>query len=99
MGNIVEAYGAAQAIGASGRSKRFALLLPSAVGVAVALITVAGATVLSEASSASIGVAHAVASGVVLAVISISIIPHAFGEASRWVAVAATARFVVGYVL
>jgi ZIP family zinc transporter len=66
VGNIVEAYGAAQPIVASGRSKRFALLLLSAIGVAVALATVAGATVLSEASSASIGVAQAVASGAVL---------------------------------
>jgi ZIP family zinc transporter len=71
VGNIVEAYGAAQPIVASGRSKRFALILLSAIGVAVALATVAGATVLSEASSASIGVAQAVASGAVLAVISI----------------------------
>jgi zinc transporter, ZIP family len=99
VGNVVEAYGAAQPIVASGRSKRFALLLLSAIGVAVALATVAGATVLSEARSAPIGVAQAVASGAVLAVISISIVPHAFAEVSRWVAVAATTGFVAGYLL
>lgn len=99
VGNVVEAYGAAQPIVASGRSKGFALLLLGAIGVAVALATVAGATLLSEVSSAPIGVAQAVASGALLAAISISIVPHAFAEVSRWVAVAATAGFVAGYVL
>jgi zinc transporter, ZIP family len=99
VGNVVEAYGAAQPIVAAGRTRRFAVLLLTGIGVAVALATIAGATVLAEAPDEPIGVAQAVASGAVLAVISISIVPHAFDEVSRWVAVAATTGFVVGYLL
>lgn len=83
VGNVVEAYGAAQPIIVGGRSKRFAVLVLSAIGVAVALATVAGATVLADARPEPVGVAQAVASGAVLAVISISIVPHAFAEVSR----------------
>lgn len=99
VGNVVEAYGAAQPIIVGGRSKRFAVLVLSAIGVAVALATVAGATVLADARPEPVGVAQAVASGAVLAVISISIVPHAFAEVSRWVAIAAAAGFVAGYLL
>jgi ZIP family zinc transporter len=99
LGNLVEAYGATQPIVAAGRSRRFAIGLLAAIGLVVALATLAGATVLANASSEPIGFAQAVASGAVLAVISISVIPYAFAEVSRWVAVAAALGFVVGYVL
>jgi zinc transporter, ZIP family len=99
LGNLVEAYGATQPIVAAGRSRRFAIGLLAAIGLVVALATLAGATVLANASSEPIGFAQAVASGAVLAVISISVIPYAFAEVSRWVAVALALGFVVGYVL
>lgn len=99
LGNLVEAYGATQPIVAAGRSKTFALGLLSGIGLVVALATLAGATVLADASPEPIGFAQAVASGAVLAVISISVIPYAFAEVSRWVAVAASLGFVTGYVL
>jgi zinc transporter, ZIP family len=99
IGNVIEAYGAAQPIIMGGRSKRFAVLVLSAIGAAVALATVAGATILADARPEPVGVAQAVASGAVLAVISISIVPHAFAEVSRWVAIAAVAGFVAGYLL
>ena len=99
LGNLVEAYGATQPILAGGRSRAFALTLLSVIGVVVALATLAGATVLGDASPEPIGVTQAVASGAVLAVICVSVIPYAFAEVSRWVAVAATLGFVAGYVL
>jgi hypothetical protein len=46
-----------------------------------------------------IGSAQALAAGAVLAVISISIIPHAFEEVSSLVALAAAAGFIGGYLL
>lgn len=99
LGNLVEAYGATQPIVAAGRSRGFAVALLSGIGLVVALATLVGATLLAGASPEPIGVAQAVASGAVLAVISISVIPYAFAEVSRWVAVAAALGFVTGYVL
>jgi zinc transporter, ZIP family len=99
IGNVVEAYGAAQPIIAGGHTRGFAIRLLGMIGVALALATVVGGTVLSDASAELVGVAQAVAAGAVLAVISIAIAPHAFSEVSRLAAVATVAGFVVGYLL
>lgn len=99
VGNLVEAYGAAQPIIAGGRSRRFAVTLLSAIGVALALATVLGGTVLAGASGELIGTAQAVAGGAVLAVVSIAIVPHAFAEVNRLVASATVAGFIAGYLL
>jgi zinc transporter, ZIP family len=99
LGNVVEAYGAAQPIIAGGHSRAFAIRLLGMIGVALALATVLGGTVLSDASAELVGVAQAVAAGAVLAVISIAIAPHAFSAVSRMAAVATVAGFIVGYLL
>jgi zinc transporter, ZIP family len=99
LGNMVEAYGAAQPIIAGGHTRAFAIRLLGMIGAALALATVLGGTVLSDASAELVGVAQAVAAGAVLAVISIAIAPHAFSEVSRLAAVATVAGFIVGYLL
>jgi zinc transporter, ZIP family len=99
IGNVVESYGAAQPILAAGRSRRFALILLGAIGLALAFATVLGGTVLADASDGLVGTAQAVAAGAVLAVISIAVIPYAFKEVSTGVAIATVLGFVVGYVL
>ena len=99
VGNVVEAYGAAQPIVASGRSRRFALTLLAAIGLALAFATVLGATVLADASDTLIGTAEGVAAGAVLAVVSISVIPYAFAEVSSGVATATVLGFIGGYLL
>ena len=99
VGNLVEAYGAAQPIIMAGRTKRFAITLLAAIGFALAFATVLGGTVLADASDALVGTAQAVAAGAVLAVVSIAIIPHAFETVSRGVALATVLGFVAGYVL
>ena len=99
VGNVVEAYGAAQPIVAGGRTRRFAVTLLTTIGVALALATVLGATVLADASPQIVGTAQAVAAGAVLAVISIAIVPHAFEEVNRVVASATVVGFVAGYLL
>jgi ZIP family zinc transporter len=99
VGNVVEAYGAAQPIIVGGHSKRFAVVLLGAIGVALAAATLVGGTVLSDASPSVVGTAQAVAAGAVLAVVSISIIPHAFEEVSSLVASATALGFVAGYLL
>jgi ZIP family zinc transporter len=99
VGNLVESYGAAQPIIAEGRTKRFAVVLLGAIGLALAFATVLGATVLSDASPELIGTTQAVAAGAVLAVLSISIVPYAFDEVSSRVALATVAGFICGYLL
>jgi zinc transporter, ZIP family len=99
VGNVVEAYGAAQPIVASGRTRRFALTLLAAIGLALAFATVLGGTVLADASDTLIGTAEAVAAGAVLAVVSISVIPYAFEKVSGEVAIAMVLGFIGGYLL
>lgn len=99
IGNAVEAYGSAQPILAGGRSRRFAIALLGGIGLAIALATVLGGTLLAEASPELIGTTQAVAAGAVLAVISIAVIPHAFEEVSRLVAAAIVLGFICGYLL
>ncbi len=97
VGNVVEAYGAAQPIVAGGHTRRFAVTLLAVIGLALAFATVLGGTVLADASGELVGTSQAVAAGAVLAVISIAIVPHAFDEVNRTVAMAIAAGFVVGY--
>lgn len=99
IGNVVEAYGAAQPIVAGGHSARFAVSLMGVIGLSLLGATVLGATLLSGASPSFIGTTQAVAAGAVLAVILVSIVPHAFDEVNSLVACAAVAGFVVGYLL
>lgn len=99
LGNVVEAYGAAQPIIAGGHTVRFALTIMGAIGIALAAATVLGGTVLADASAELIGTAQAIAAGAVLAVISIAIIPHAFSEVSGRVASATVLGFIAGYLL
>jgi ZIP family zinc transporter len=99
LGNVVEAYGAAQPILAGGRSPRFVVALLGGIGAALALATVLGGTVLADASPAVVGTAQAVAAGAVLAVVSIAIVPHAFTQVSSRVATAIVAGFIAGYLL
>jgi zinc transporter, ZIP family len=99
VGNLVEAYGAAQPIVAGGHTRRFAVQLLGGIGLALAVATVLGGTILAKASSELVGSGQAVAAGAVLAVVSISIVPHAFSEVNRTAAVAAVAGFVSGYLL
>ena len=99
VGNVVEAYGAAQPIIASGRPKGFAVALLAAIGLALAGATLLGGTVLANASPALIGGAEALASGAVLAVVAVSIILYAFPGVTSMVAAAAVVGFSVGYLL
>jgi len=99
LGNLVEAYGAAQPILAGGRSPRFVLGLLGGIGLALALATTVGGTVLADASEELVGTLQAIAAGALLAVISVAIVPHAFSEVSRAVATATVTGFVAGYLL
>ena len=99
FGNVVEAYGAAQPIVAGGRTRGFAIGMMGAIGLALALATVLGGTVLADIPAEAIGTAEAIAAGAVLAVVTIAVIPHAFDEVSSVVASATVLGFIGGYLL
>jgi len=99
VGNAVEAYGAAQPIIAGGHPKIFAVRLLSLIGAALTVATLLGGTLLASVSPAVIGSAQALAAGAVLAVISVSIIPHSFSQVSSEVATASVVGFIAGYLL
>jgi zinc transporter, ZIP family len=99
VGNVTEAYGAAQPILAGGKTRRFAIGLLTGIGVVLAAATVFGATVGDDAPLLIGGTAQALAAGAVIAVLSISIVPYAFEDANRAVALATTLGFTAGYVL
>ena len=99
IGNVVEAYGATQPIIAGGHPRRFAIGLMSSIGVALMAATILGGTLLTGVDPVIIGAAEAVAAGAVLAVVSVSVIPHAFSQVSSAVAVASMLGFVAGFLL
>ena len=99
LGNVVEAYGAAQPILAGGHRPGFVMRPLGGIGLVLAAATVVGGTVLAEASPGLVGTAEAVAAGAVLAVVSIAIVPYAFAEVSSGVATATVLGFVAGYLL
>jgi ZIP family zinc transporter len=77
VGNVVEAYGAAQPISMGGRSGRFAVGLLAAIGVTLAAATVLGGTALADIDETAVAFLQALAAGAVLAVVLVSIVPHA----------------------
>jgi ZIP family zinc transporter len=99
VGNLVESYGAAQPIVVAGRSRGFAVALLAGIGLALALATVIGGSVLADAGGGFVGTAQAVAAGAVVAVVTVSIVPHAFSEVSREVATATVLGLIAGYLL
>lgn len=99
VGNITESYGAAQPIIASGRSRGFAVVLLTGIGLALAAVTVLGGLGGQALGATVVGATQAVAAGAVIAVVSISILPYAFDTANRRVALVTVVGFVVGYLL
>lgn len=97
VGNTVEGYGAAQPMIAGGRSKWLTLGLLAGIAATLAVATVLGGALLSEASEALVGSVEAIAAGAVLAVISIVL--YACSEVSRLVATVTVLGFVGGYLL
>ena len=82
-----------------GHAKRFAVVLLGGIGFALTGAAILGGTVLADASDEFVGGAQALAAGAVLAVVSISIVLHAFAEVSSRVATATVLGFIAGYLL
>ena len=99
VSNLTESYGASAFMIGGGRSKWFALAIFGGIAVALLLALVVGSSVLSATSDHVAGFAQALAAGAVIATVSISILPNAFLEVSRFAALATVVGFVLGYLL
>ena len=99
VSNLVESYGASEAIVTAGYSRRYPIALFLGIGVALVVAIFIGAELLAGLNDRFVGFAEAVAGGAIFATVLIAIVPHAFAEVSRWAAVAAGAGFVVSYLL
>lgn len=99
ISNLTEAYGASVFIIQGGRARLLPLGIFAGIAAALVIALVLGATLLSSVGDSLIGFASATAGGAVLATVSISIIPHAYLEVSRFVAIAGALGFVVGFLL
>jgi zinc transporter, ZIP family len=99
VSNLTESYGSSEAIVTAGYSRGYPIALFAAIGLALLVAIVVGATVLAGTSDRVIGTAEAVAGGAIFATVLVAIIPHAFAEVSRWAAVAAMAGLAAGYLL
>ncbi|HEU4490239.1 MAG TPA: hypothetical protein VFR74_05150 [Jiangellales bacterium] len=99
VGNLTESYGAARPIVTGGASRASAVALLGGIGLGLGAVVVLGGTVAAGLPATAVGVAQALAAGAVVAVLSISVLPYAFREASRPVAVVATAGLALGYLL
>jgi zinc transporter, ZIP family len=99
VSNLTESYGASVFIVQGGSSRRLALGLFAGIAAALIAALVVGVTLLSSASDSVVGLSEAIAAGAVLATVSITIIPPAFREVSRFAAIAAVAGFLVGFLL
>jgi ZIP family zinc transporter len=82
-----------------GHAKRFAVVLLGGIGLALAGAAILGGTVLADTSDDFVGGAQALAAGAVLAVVSISVVPHAFADVLSGVATATVLGFIAGYLL
>ena len=99
LGNVVEAYGAAQPILAGSHRPGFALRLLGGDRPGSRGGDGGRRHGPREGERRAVGTAEAVAAGAVLAVVSIAIVPYAFAEVSSRVATATVLGFVAGYLL
>jgi ZIP family zinc transporter len=99
VSNLVESYGASEPIVDAGYSRRYPIVLFTAIGGALLAAIVVGATLLAGASDRVIGTAEAAAGGAIFATVLVALVPHAFAEVSRWAAVSAVLGLVLGYLL
>ena len=100
VGNTPEAIGSAAVlrddphIGAAR-----ALLMWTAVGVVLVVVTVGAYTAMDDVSSTTIATAQAFAGGATIAVLADTLVPQAYKEGGWWVGLATALGFLVAYML
>ena len=100
VGNLPESIsGAAEMRRQHGVRLKRVMLLWTATGVVLVLVTMLGYAASDVVSSSAIALVQAVAGGATIAVLSDSLIPEAYREGGWWIGLATALGFVVAFVL
>lgn len=97
ISNLPEGLSSTAALKASGRSRGYVLLLWSGIALASGLASLAGYTLLDDASGELTAFITAIAAGAILAMICDTMIPEAFRTAHAFTGLLATAGFLLSY--
>ncbi|WP_047864792.1 ZIP family metal transporter [Rubrobacter aplysinae] len=97
--NFPEALGGAVGMRDSGRSKKFAIISWSVTAVVLAIMVVIGNAVFSSFGEVPLAAVRALAAGAVLAGLAEAIMPQAYGEGGKIVAIATTAGFLLTFLI
>lgn len=97
--NLPEALGGAAGMRSSGRSRKFAVGAWTATAILLTLMVLVGNTLFSALGDTALAFARAVAAGAVLASLAEAVIPQAYSEGGKIVALATTAGFLLTFVI
>lgn len=97
--NLPEALGGAYGMRQGGRSRRFAIVAWTATALLLTLMVIVGNTLFAGLGEIPLAAARAVAAGAVLASLAEAVIPQAYGEGGKPVALATTAGFLLTFVI
>ena len=97
--NLPEALGGAVGMRQQGRSRRFAIGVWSATAVVLAAAVVLGNFALSGMAEVPLAVLLSFAGGAVLASLADTLMPDAYREGGKWVALATTAGFLISFLI
>ncbi|WP_200900238.1 ZIP family metal transporter [Rubrobacter aplysinae] len=97
--NLPEALGGAVGMRNSGRSRKFAIGAWTATALLLTLMVIVGNTLFAGLGETSLAFARAVAAGAVLASLVEAVLPQAYSEGGKVVALATAAGFLLTFVI
>lgn len=97
--NLPEALGGAASMKENGRSRGFAVGAWAVTALVLALMVVVGNTAFAALSETSLALVRAFAAGAVLSSLAQALMPQAYGQGGKVVAVATTAGFLLTFLI
>jgi ZIP family zinc transporter len=97
--NLPEALGGAVGMRQGGRSKKFAIGAWTATALLLTLMVIVGNTLFATLGETPLAFARAVAAGAVLASLAEALMPQAYSEGGKIVALATTAGFLLTFLI
>lgn len=97
--NLPEALGGAVGMRQGGRSRKFAIGAWMATALLLTLMVIVGNTLFATLSDTPLAFARAVAAGAVLASLAEALMPQAYSEGGKIVALATTAGFLLTFLI
>jgi ZIP family zinc transporter len=99
LSNLPEGLSAAAGMKSAGRSKRYVFGLHAAIAVASSLAALVGYSLFSNFSPSVISATTAVAAGGILAMLSDTMMPEAFGESREFAGLVTVVGFLTAFLL